>query len=602
MRTNSKSLMSESSRRRNHAVAAWATTIAGSLVAGGHAMAQEINVAAWPSTPTYRAMKLERELMADMPANQAVRIGTHNSFNADHYPAPGYVVFQHTYTLYEQLELGVRTLDLDIHQITSNPRLMISHAQCFGGGFIAGELSLDEALLEIRIWMDRNPDEVVYLFLEQHIFDSSPTPWQSQMLNSFERFLGNLSPNDRIYRPSEVNGYVNGMLAKSTNDIRAAGKRVVILNQGGSRGPCENNAVPNYDRVSGLNSFNNVIHKDGVGGYLHCTEASLTESRGWYYVTARRFRGDPDNAGDQNDNGVPDPVEISAGRYPDVNNNFIIDQYEQQYYQPGCIGARMGLCTDESNHRPMFVHYSNSSCGESDEYGIATPAEMREAVRAGFNILRLDPLGVSMRCGAAEDFNARAQLEATMWSWTNTSVPPVDGTARVAMAVVEGDTARIYWTLPGEVMRYAMQNDEGHWSISATSGTFAQAPADPPTEDPKFRVPGNGFEMQNLFGTMIRAGVTRVYINYHDLDGNGAWTSRTTARKLRSDAARPELAPQPFVVGSGAGVRYLLDNEVTPPTGRVMPAVPGSYYGSFRLNRPMRIVPAINNASVSIGR
>lgn len=573
--------------------------ILGMLAGAGQTLAQQIDVTTWPGTSTYRAMNLERELMADMPANQAVRIGTHNSFNADRYPGPGYPVFQHTYTLYEQLELGVRTLDLDIHQIASTPRLMVSHAQCYGGGYVVGERTLDEMLLEIRYWMDQNPNEVIYLYLEQHIFAESPTPWHEQMLASFEQFLGNNSVNDRIYRPSQVFGRVNTLLGKSTNDIRNAGKRVVILNQGGSSEQCSDNTLPNYDG----SNLNDVVHRDGVGGYTHCSaEASPTERRGWIYITAREFRGDPIDLFDQNENGVPDPIEIQAQLFPDVNENFIIDQYELQYFQPGCIGARMGLCTSSTHFRPMFVNYSNSSCGESEGYGIATPGEMREAVRAGFNILRLDPLGKSMRCGLPEELDARDQLEATMWSWTPLSVPPVDGTPRVAMAVVEGDTARLHWTTPSSVMRYAMQDDDGEWSISSASGMFSQAPGDTPDPTPDFRVPGNGFEMQNLFGAMIRAGITRVLVNYHDLDGNGAWTSRTRPRRLASDASPPQISPQAAVVGNALMLNHVLANEVTPPTGRVLSAVPGLYGGSYRLNRPMRIVPALNNMPVSIGR
>lgn len=571
----------------------------GVLAAAGTAGAQVIDVNTWANTNTARAMKLEREIMADMPANQAVRIGTHNSFNADRYTGPGYPVFQHTYMLFEQLELGVRTLDLDIHQIAATPRLMVSHAQCLGGGYVVGEASLDEMLLEIRIWLDQRPDEVIYIFLEQHIFATNETPWHLQMLDSFERYLGNLTPNDRIYRPSEVGGSVNLLLAKSTNDIRAAGKRVVIINQGGSSEPCSSNTLPNYNG----SNINNVVHRDGVGGYIHCmAEASLTEQRGWYYVTAREFRGDYESPLDRNENGIADPLEIKWGDFVDLNHNLIIDLYEQQYYEPGCIGARMGRCTDEDKYRQMYVHYSNSSCGETGGYGIATTNELREAVRSGFNVLRLDPLGKSMSCGLPVEFSAKLQLESTMWSWTPFSVPPVDSTPRVAMAVVEVNTARIYWTTPTTALRYAMQDDFGEWSISPGSGTFAQAPADTTTPEPDFRAPGNGFEMQNLFGAMIRAGVTRVLVNYHDLDGNGVWTSKTRPRKLAYNSPRPLTSPVPAVVGDGPGLRQVIINETsTPPSGRVVPLLLGPYFGAYQLDRPMTVVPAIYGQPVSVG-
>jgi hypothetical protein len=217
--------------------------------------------------------------------------------------------------------------------------------------------------------------------------------------------------------------------------------------------------------------------------------------------------------------------------------------------------------------------------------------------------VRFDPVGKSLGLpGNPIEFPADEQMRATIWSWDHRYPPPVDGQPRAAMAVIQGDTARIRWADPNTEMRYAIQSPNGNWSISSERGNFQSAP---PEENfsSNFRVPGNGFEMQNLFGDMVRAGITQVWINYHDLDGDGVWTHTTQNRTFPSSGLL--RSPVPSLVSSGLSLSLaLLEWELhdAPQTGRVMGVLPGSYGGSFVLSGPGTIVPAEHGHPVAIGR
>lgn len=586
---------------------------AASLAALRPASAQLVDINAWRQSNEYRAMAMQRELAADMPQNQSLMLGSHNSFNSSGYPA-GYPIPQHSYTITEQLDLGLRQIDLDIHQIAGYPNnLFVSHAVCSGIGWVAGDMDLLTALFEIRLWLDANPSEVIFIHTEQHFFSPDPSSFHAIALQMFEIVFGTLSGNDRLIRPSEFANNASTQLAllprMTLNQLRSYG-RVLVTNVGGANSPCDDHYIHDYPSQ-------NVIFANSPGTVACSPEPSAGERRFWYFVKARQFAHNP-GTDDLNENDIPDLVEINLWRAqplqhphsPDVNDNNVIDFYEQQYWDIQCIGARASECSILSNFYSFL--YNNTSCGEYQYYGSENPQVTREAVRAGMDVIRFDPLGTSAAaCGINHSQPADEHMRATIWSWDYRYLPPVDGMPRVAIAVIEGDTARIRWEFPGSSMRYALLDSLGEWAISSTAGDFAQAP--PETSGAlNFRVPGNGFEMQNLFGAMVRAGVTKVWINYHDLNADGAWTATTQPRSFyytinNTDYLAPRAATSavPALVSNSAQIAGVLALP-TPPTGLVMGAYPGLFPATpsapIRLNRPMTIVPAAHGAPAAIGR
>jgi hypothetical protein len=284
-----------------------------------------------------------------------------------------------------------------------------------------------------------------------------------------------------------------------------------------------------------------------------------------------------------------------------------------RYWGSNTVGSHTRDCDENTDYSPQYISnysflYNNTSTGEYQHYGSEPPAVTREAVRAGMDAIRFDPVGQSVaHNGLPIEFPADAQMRATIWSWDYRYLPPVDGQPRAAMAVIEGDTALIRWEAPTADMRYATQTWVGEWSISGAHGSFFSAPPEEveSTTSHNFRAPGNGFEMQNLFGHMVRAGITRVWINYQDLDGDGVWVAKTQNREFGIYIADVVRSPVPLVTTSRAAV----DNVLTLPQsafGNVMCAYPGVYLASpaspIRLNQPMTIVPAAHSVPTAIGR
>lgn len=556
---------------------------AASALATGSVHAQQIDVNAWKQSNEYRAMKLQRELSKDMRQDQSLLLSSHNSFNSSAYGPSIYPFNQHSYTLSQQLDLGLRSLDIDVHHLPGYPNeLFVTHALCSGGGYTPGEMTLGDALGEIYSWLAANPDEVVILNIEQHFPQLYPTTQHSRMQAYFElAFGGGLPLGDILIRPSELepltevdlddNGSdwtqrIGRFVSLSLSDLRARG-RVLVVNIGGAQAPCNQpgHYWPDYPAQNFM--------------FGDAPDLGWCGSRNWDFIRAADFANDP----------------------------------TLRYWGSNAIGRQHRDCDEDLTNSNQFISnysffYNNTSTGEYQDYGSESPQVTREAVRAGMDVIRFDPVGKSLaRAGYVIEFPADEQMRSTIWSWDHRYLPPNDGQSRAAMAVIEGDTARIRWENPNADMRYATQTWVGEWSISDAHGSFFAAPAEEPesTTSRNFRAPGNGFEMQNLFGHMVRTGITKVWINYQDLNGSGTWAARTQNRKFGTYVSAPITSPVPALVTSRASV----DLALTLPSsvhGNVMCAYPGPYIASptspIRLNQPMTIVPAAHGLPVAIGR
>lgn len=543
--------------------------VAATVLAAAGADAQQIDMNAWKQSNEYRAMKLQRELSADMPQSQSLVLGSHNSYNSSAY-SPPYILYQHSYTLAQQLDLGLRSLDLDVHAFPLNPsELFVTHSTCSGvGSSPVHDLTLAEVLVEIKFWLDNNPDEVLVLCVEPHFWGEYPSVQHARFLTYCEAFLGSNSGNDRLIRPSEIpeselfTSYASWQRRliefsdMSLNELREHG-RVMFVNIGGAGEGCDDDAHywPHDTAI------NNVIFGNAPS-FSWCSKPN------WNFIEAKRFVEDP-----------------TLG-----------------YWGSASLGATVRNCATKRS--PYTFLYNNTSESQLDDYGSEPPSVMREAIRAGVDSIRFDPVGKSVAsAGHVIDFPADEQMRATIWSWDYRYVAPADGVARAGMAVIDGDTARIRWEAPTADMRYAIQDADGRWGISAERGTFSAAPAAFP-DGWNFRAPGNGFEMQNLFGAMVRAGITKVWINYHDLDANGAWTASTQKRLFTAPDITAQISPVPILISTQADLLLAQSPIIVPPrpTGLVFSVYPASYAGAVILSNPGTIVPWAPGTVVEIGR
>ena len=182
------------------------------------------------------ALGLQYELASDVELRNAPWVYTHNSYNSE--AEMGTTLSNRdsnqSIALVDQLEEGVRSLEIDTHLFTSpeDPRVgprgpVVCHArgEAEGHAGCSTEKPLVVVLREVRGWLDRNPDQVLLLYLESHL--ESPEGYAAGA-DSIEEALGGL-----VYRPPGRGSRCEKLPLDLTRDaVRAARKQVVIM------GPC----------------------------------------------------------------------------------------------------------------------------------------------------------------------------------------------------------------------------------------------------------------------------------------------------------------------------------------------------------------------------
>ena len=187
--------------------------------------------AAAPDPWVTRALILQHELAGDLGARDAPTVGTHNSFNSPATVGPSLSAqdANQRIGLVDQLELGVRSLELDLHTVL-NPAVgaavpTVCHAQPGGVGCTT-EPPFAPVLQPVADWVHLHPDQVVLLYLEDDLGDAAAHDSAAATLDAL---LG-----DRIYRPAPAaDGCGKLPLDLSRDAIRAAGKSVLIVSDCG---------------------------------------------------------------------------------------------------------------------------------------------------------------------------------------------------------------------------------------------------------------------------------------------------------------------------------------------------------------------------------
>lgn len=180
---------------------------------------------------TQRALGLQYELAGDVPLRNAPWVGTHNSFNsvAEMGPALSPLDSNQKLPLVDQLGLGVRSLELDVHWFPSARTGGFAPVVCHATGEHGGcsvEKTLAEILGEISGWLRENRDQVLLLYLEDHLDAQEGHDAAAAVL---EQELG-----AAIYRPAAGGGCAPTPLDLTRNQIRSTGAQVLIVSDCGS--------------------------------------------------------------------------------------------------------------------------------------------------------------------------------------------------------------------------------------------------------------------------------------------------------------------------------------------------------------------------------
>jgi hypothetical protein len=177
------------------------------------------------------AHRWQRKLQRNLPLFHNSLIYSHNTFNSDAYAtALRYVDPNHIYSIFDQLRLEARWIELDIHWFFSmqgwpwewGMQPLLCHSENAQLGCSAYDKPLPDALKEVRGFIDQNRDELVVIKLEDYLGDAE----KLSALRHMKAILGDL-----VYMPSgDCTVLPIGM---TPGEVLDAGKNIVIYNTKG---------------------------------------------------------------------------------------------------------------------------------------------------------------------------------------------------------------------------------------------------------------------------------------------------------------------------------------------------------------------------------
>lgn len=195
------------------------------------------------------------------PISEIVRLGTHNSYNSSAHQNgyPRYIDPQQTNTITEQLNMGARFIELDIHWKMNMENYKYDYLLCHGGFCSGSDRYLTEGLSDVNGWLASNPGEVVILYVEDHSGGASP--------KLYDRFVTAGIAN-KIY-PSGGCKNIPGDLTHA--DVLGAGKQVILWKDGRDGSPaCYEGADSRFSNLShtGLGGLTRVWEDATIIGAL----------------------------------------------------------------------------------------------------------------------------------------------------------------------------------------------------------------------------------------------------------------------------------------------------------------------------------------------
>lgn len=151
-------------------------------------------------------------ISAGEPINWVPAMGAHNAFSSTN---QGFLGDQsnHTYSITDSLRMGARYLEIDPHW--SGGKLLLCHNgidPCLG----AFTRPVANGFMEIRNWLDDNPDEVIFVKLDDHV--GSATGDLADLVSSYF--------SDKAYpRAADAGAW------PTIAQVRAAGKQVLFASR-----------------------------------------------------------------------------------------------------------------------------------------------------------------------------------------------------------------------------------------------------------------------------------------------------------------------------------------------------------------------------------
>lgn len=196
----------------------------------------ETAMADFDASAVGRALRAQARLDDGVPIGESLLPATHNSYNsAAYYPTLSGLDHNQVASMTDQLRMGMRSLELDIHWFPSPfgdpedgglaPILCHGQSEAVGPANVhvgcTGERHLREGLGEIRAWLGDNDGEFVLLYLE-NVLDGDPAAHAA----AAETIISELG--DHVYPPvgSACDPLPGGVTQR---DVLDAGAQILLV-------------------------------------------------------------------------------------------------------------------------------------------------------------------------------------------------------------------------------------------------------------------------------------------------------------------------------------------------------------------------------------
>lgn len=215
------------------------------------------------------ALRNQENLAIDEPINWVSRVATHNAYNT---VADGYKDTNQYWSMTDQLRLGSRHFQLDLHWV--NSYLRICHGMSDGTGCSNFARPYAYGIKEIADWLDANPGEIMTIDFEAYTKGVDPT-YVNDPLNAY---FG--SSGSKILTPAEwpmcfaENPPTPGCKTRlpTKREMLAAGKQVIVITSSGD-----------YDTAGGTLIFDNALFFNvNSAALVNCPEFGTGGIRGLF--------------------------------------------------------------------------------------------------------------------------------------------------------------------------------------------------------------------------------------------------------------------------------------------------------------------------------
>jgi hypothetical protein len=364
--------------------------------------AHTAQVEAFRHSWAHRALGLQYQLAGDVGLRNAPWVGTHNSFNsiAEMGPTLSDTDANQMLSLTDQLDLGVRSLEVDTHWF---PSLSAGGANapvvCHAGAVsdhdgCSIEKPLGPVLGEIGAWLRRpaSSHQVLLLYIEDHLDN---TTGYDTAAATIDKRLGGL-----VYRPPAGGGCTDLPLDLTRDQVLASGAQVIIVG---------NSACGQGDAWPGL-VFNWHQHVEaGPNGYQDFPDCGPDYDRATYDSTLVRYYEDStwltDASGGHDDGLTPETTARMMRCGVDLTG------FDQLLPNDGRLAAAVwswapgepsggGCATEVTNHHFPFGRFNSRACNERH----------RPACRSAGGTWLVGPKAVEQRRGAEACAGEGAEL------------------------------------------------------------------------------------------------------------------------------------------------------------------------------------------------